>query len=101
MNEYYAKQALKELGITRASRSKAEYRALVENIIRAEEGAQREGEEPASVTVAVRAAPNGGIMELTVTPPARAVPPPPPVLRPVVLPKPRSDGKKPGSSKST
>jgi len=90
MNEYFAKQALREFGVTRPSK------AMIDNYIRAEEAAQREGQAPQPVAVAVR-----GATELTVTPPARAVPPAPPVLRPVVPPKPRSDGKKRGSSKST
>lgn len=91
MNDFYTKQELRQIGITRPSKQ------LMENYRRAAEEAVRQGldDAPEPVTVAVR-----GATELTVTPQARVAPPAPPVLRPVVPPKPRSDGKPLGSSKS-
>jgi hypothetical protein len=110
MNEYYAKQALKELGITRPSR------ALIDAYMRADEANQKL-EDQAELAEAqakwdreVALAATGADHESNQSPysldkPAldKPIPPRPAVpsvLRPVKHPKPRSDGRKRGSSKS-
>jgi hypothetical protein len=127
MNEDYAKRALRELGITRASRSNAEYQALIDAYMRADEANQKLEDEAELAeaqakwdrdNAVIADDPNHDTHEgpysksgssrddksnLGSSSLAPSLPRPvvPSILRPVVPPKPRSDGRKRGSSKST
>jgi hypothetical protein len=107
-NEYFARQALKELGITRANRSNAEYQALIDAYMRADEANQKlEDEAELAEAQAKWDREHGSGVEDSAIPDKptldKPIPPRPvlpSILRPVVLPKPRSDGRPHGSSKS-
>jgi hypothetical protein len=113
-NEYFARQSLKELGITRANRSNAEYQALVDAYMRADEANQKledeaelaeaqakwDREHGLATTAANHDSEQSRLDKPSLDKPIPPRPVLPSILRPVVPPKPRTDGKPHGSSKS-
>jgi len=105
--EYSASQVLKELGITRGTRSNAEYQALVNAYMRADEANQKLEDEAERAAAQARwdrehsRVQDSSARDKSTSLTQSSRPVLPSILRLLVPPKARSDGKPHGSSKSS